>query len=164
VYTPPFRKGNRMTSFRRIPFRLWPLACLLLAGGAFAQSTGDCPSMAADSGMAWEKLDGPGFTYCKAIRNDDGSQAFAVMIGRDSPFRPRRGDRAEEAVIDGRGVHWYRGEIAADPNAIVRETLIELDRNHVAHITLRADDEEQKAAAMRQVEALRFQNALLSRN
>jgi hypothetical protein len=87
-----------------------------------------------------------------------------VIIGRDSPFRPSRGNRAEEAVIDGRGVHWYRGEIAADPNAIVRETLIELDRNHVAHITLRADDEEQKAAAMRQVEALRFQNALLSRN
>jgi hypothetical protein len=153
-----------MTSFRRIPFRLWPLACLLLAGGAFAQSTGDCPSMAADSGMAWEKLDGPGFTYCKAIRNEDGSQAFAVMIGRESPFRPRRGDRAEQAVIDGHGVHWYRGEIAADPDAIVRETLIELDRNHVAHITLRADDEEQKAAAMRQVEALRFQPALLSSN
>lgn len=162
-------RGNRMTSFRRpslgrISLRLWPLACLLLAGGAFAQSTSDCPSMAANSGMAWEKLDGPGFTYCKAIRNEDGSQAFAVMIGRESPFRPRRGDRAEQAVIDGHGVHWYRGEIAADPDAIVRETLIELDRNHVAHITLRADDEEQMTAAMRQVEALRFQGALLTRN
>ncbi|MGI8560007.1 MAG: hypothetical protein ACR2J7_00895 [Luteimonas sp.] len=153
-----------MTSFRRTSFRLWPLACLLLAGGAFAQSTGNCPSMAANNGMAWEKLDGPGFTYCKAIRSEDGSQAFAVMIGRESPFRPRRGDRAEQAVIDGHGVHWYRGEIAADPDAIVRETLIKLGRNHVAHVTLRADSEEQKAATMRQVEALRFQAALLSSN
>lgn len=158
-----------MTSIRKasigtLSFRLWPLACLLLAGGAWAQATGDCPDMAADSGMAWERLDGPGFTFCKAIRSTDGSQAFAVMIGRDSPFRPRRSDRAEPALIDGQKLHWYRAELAADPDAIVRETLIELGRNHVAHITLRADSAEQKAATMRQVEALRFQGALLSRN
>jgi hypothetical protein len=153
-----------MTSIRMTSFRFWPLACLLLAGGAWAQSTADCPAMAADSGMAWEKLDGPGFTFCKAIRSIDGSQAFAVMIGRDSPFRPRRSDRAEPALIEGRQVHWYRAQLAADPDAIVRETLVELGRNHVAHITLRADSEQQKAATMRQVEALRFQGALLSRN
>lgn len=153
-----------MTVIRTAACRLWPLACLLLAGGAWAQATGDCPAMAADSGMAWEKLDGPGFTFCKAIRSADGSQAFAVMIGRDSPFKPRRSDRAEPALIDGHRLFWYRGELAADPDAIVRETLVELDRNHVAHITLRADSEDQKTATMRQVEALRFQGALLSRN
>lgn len=143
-------------------FRLLPLACLLLAGGALAQPVGGCPMLPADSGVQWDKLDGPGFTYCKAIRSDDGSQAFAVMIGRDSPFRPRRGNRAEATVIDGREASWYRSEIAADPDAIVRETLVDLGRSHVAHITLRADSEEQKQAAMRQVELLRFQDVLLS--
>jgi hypothetical protein len=144
--------------------RLLPLACLLLAGGALAQPVGGCPMLPADSGVHWDKLDGPGFTYCKAIRTDDESQAFAVMIGRDSPFKPRRGNRAEATTINGREVAWYRSEIAADPDAIVREALVELGRNHVAHITLRAESEEQKLAAMRQVEMLRFQDALLSSN
>lgn len=153
-----------MRSFRTTAFRLWPLAGLLLAAGALAQSPGTCPSLPASSGLSWEKVDGPGFTFCKAIRSEDGSQAFAVMIGRDSPFRPRRSDRAEASVIDGRSVHWYRGEIATRPDAIVRETLIELDRDHVAHITLRAGSVAQKDATLRQLETLRFQTALLSRN
>lgn len=141
----------------------WPLACLLLAGAAQAQTMPDCPALPADAGLEWERLDGPGFTFCKAIRTADGSQAFAVMLGRDSPFKPARANRAEDGVIDGRSVRWYSGEIAANPGAIVRETLVELDRNHVAHVTLRAASEEQKDAALRQVEALRFPQPLLTR-
>lgn len=139
-----------------------PLACLLLAGAgaAHAQALPDCPALPADGGLEWDRLDGPGFTFCKAIRTTDGSQAFAVMLGSESPFKPVRSKRAEEGVIDGRAVRWYSGEIAANPGAIVRETLVELDRNQVAHVTLRASSEEQKDAALRQVQALRFPQLL----
>lgn len=146
-----------MTSLRWLP-----VACLLLAGSAFAQSS-DCPALPAESGLSWQKLDGPGFLFCKAMRAD-GSQAFAVTISRESPFKPRRGDRAEEASIDGRDVHWYRSEIAADPDAIVRETLVELGEDRVAHITLRAASEEQKLEAMQQAQTLSFRDARLSSN
>jgi hypothetical protein len=140
------------------------LACLFVAGGANAQSAGSCPVLAADSGLRWEQLEGPDFTFCKAIRADDGSQAFAVMLGRESPFRPNRADRAEESMIDGHDQRWYRSEVASNPDAIIRETLVELGRDRVAHITLHADNPAQKEQAMRQIEALRFQPALLSSN
>lgn len=148
--------------------RFWslacPLACLLIAGTANAQAAGTCPTLPADSDLHWEQLDGPDFTFCKAVRASDGSQAFAVMLGSDSPFQPQRGNRAEEAVIDGQRLNWYRSEIASDPNAIIRESLVKLDRDHVAHITLQAASEQQKNEVMRQVEALRFAAPLLSSN
>lgn len=141
-----------------------PLACLLLAGTAHAQTAATCPTLADDSGLRWEQLDGPDFTFCKAIRSSDGSQAFAVMLGSESPFRPNRSDRAEDVVIDGHVLRWYRSEVASDPNAIIRETLVELGRDRVAHITLQASSQEQKDEVMRQVEKLRFQAPLLSSN
>jgi hypothetical protein len=54
--------------------------------------------------------------------------------------------------------------VASNPDAIIRETLVELGRDRVAHITLHADNPAQKEQAMRQIEALRFQPALLSSN
>lgn len=140
------------------------LACLLPAAWASAQSAGHCPTLPADSGLHWDQLDGPDFTFCKAIRTADGTQAFAVMLGKDSPFKPSRADRAEESVIDGHAQRWYRSEVASNPDAIIRETLVELGRDRVAHITLHASSQAQKDEAMRQVEALRFQPALLTSN
>ena len=136
----------------------------LLPVGAFAQSMTACPNLPAGDGLRWERLDGPGFVFCKAIRNSDGSEAFAVTVAADSPFQPNRRNRAEQASIDGRSGYWYRSEIAADPDAIARETLVEIDARHVAHISLRATSEEQKAEAMRLAQGLRFQDALLSSN
>lgn len=144
--------------------RLLPLACLLWAGTAYAQSTVDCPTLPADSGLAWDRLDSADFTFCKAIRASDATQLFAVMIAEDSPFRPNRGDRAEPTVIDGREAHWYRSELAGSPDILVRETLIELDRDRVAHISFRAADEEQLAQTIRAVEGIRFEGTRLSSN
>jgi hypothetical protein len=144
--------------------RLLAAACLLWAASAHAQTTTtDCPTLPADSGLGWERLDNPDFTFCKAIR-EDASQAFAVMITAESPFKPKRGDRVEEAVIDGRETHWYRSEVAARPDLLVRETLIELDRDHVAHISLRANSQEELARSLQIVESLRFGTTRLSSN
>ena len=47
---------------------------------------------------------------------------------------------------------------------LVRETLIELDRDHVAHISFRAANEEELVQAIRAVEGIRFQGTRLSSN
>jgi hypothetical protein len=139
------------------------LAILMLApGAAFAQSPASCPSLPADTGLTWEQLDGPGFVFCRALRGD-GSEAFAVTISDSSPFEPNRRNRAEPTSIAGHQGHWYRSEIAGQ-SVIARETLVEVDGGGVAHISLRAADEAQKAQAMQQVQALRFEDARLSSN
>lgn len=124
---------------------------------AFAQSgEAQCPTLPAEAGLKWELLQGPDFRFCRALRNDDGSEVFAVTISGDNPFRPERGDRAEQGSIAGQQGYWYRSQLAGDPNLIVRETLVELDSGQVAHFSLRAQSEEQKAEAMRLVGEMRF--------
>lgn len=137
---------------------------LLSPAMAAAQSGLECPTLPADAGLAWERLDSRDFTFCKAIRANDGEQVFAVMLAGESPFRPERSDRAEASVIDGRESHWYRSEVAGKPELRVRETLVELDRDHLAHISVRAGSDEALADALRTVETLRFADTLLSSN
>lgn len=131
---------------------------------AHAQTANQCPVLPAGSGLSWERLEGADFTFCKAMRDGDGSQAFAVTISSESPFKPRRGDRDAETTIDGRESHWYRSELAGAQDVAVRETLLELDRSHVAHISLRARSDEELAASIEAVEGLRFENTRLSSN
>lgn len=139
------------------------LAVLVLTPlAASAQSVATCPNLAGNSELRWERLDGPGFMFCRALRGD-GSEAFAVTISASSPFKPNRRQRAEPASIAGQESHWYRSEIAGQ-DVIARETLVDVDGDTVAHISLRAADEAQKAQAMQQVQALRFQDARLSSN
>ena len=137
---------------------------LLSPSLASAQAQRDCPLLPADAGAAWERLDTADFTFCKAIRASDGRQVFAVMLAGRSPFRPERSDRAETAMIDGRDSQWYRTEVAGMPGLRVRETLLQLDRDHVAHISVRADSDAALAEALRTVEGLRFAGTLLSSN
>lgn len=141
------------------------LAALALvpASLAMAQSAANCPALPANTGLTWEQMAGPGFVFCRALRSD-GSEAFAVTISGHSPFEPTRRNRAEAARIDGREAHWYRSQIATDPNAIARETLLEINGGNVAHISMRAADEEQKAQVMEQVQLLQFRDARLSSN
>src|SRR5690606_21323649 len=94
--------------------------------------------------------------FCKAIRASDGTQAFSVMLGRESPFRPVREMREENARIDGHNVRWYRGEVATRRNVLVRETLVDLGRRSSAHIVVRADSEDLLAENRRLAERLRF--------
>jgi len=144
--------------------RSLPLACLLIAGAAQAQSAGECPSLPKDSGMTWKTLAGQDFVFCKAIRDSDATEVFAVTIASKSPFEPKRVDRAEKATIDGHDSYWYRGEIASQPDAQVRETLIELEDGRIAHISLHADSEASLANALKEAEALQFRGPQLSSN
>jgi hypothetical protein len=136
--------------------RLLPLACLLSAGAVHAQSALECPQLPADSGLAWKVMAGDDFVFCKALRDADAGEAFAVTIAKDSPFEPKRVDRAEPAMIDGHEAWWYRGEIASAPNAQVRETLIDLGDGRVAHISLRAKTESELASVLKEAESLHF--------
>lgn len=136
-------------------------AMLLAAGSVHAQSGIDCPTLPAGSALAWEKLDGAGYTFCRAIRDSDGQQVLAVMITSEAPFRPRRGNRTSEAWIDGAENWWYRSEVSM-PGVEVRETLVELDRKHVAHISLRGGSEQDLSQAMSLAESLRFDDVRVS--
>lgn len=139
-------------------------AVLLMAGTAQAQAVGTCPTLPANSGLSWETLAGADYTFCKAISLDSGRQVLAVMITTDSTFRPRRPDRLHETRIDGIETWWYRGELSGSTGTEVRETLVEIDDRHVAHISLRGANDEQLSQAMSLAEALRFDDVRLSIN
>ena len=124
-------------------------AAWLWAGTASAQTDGqnefaDCPAFPADTAesLRWEVLRVPGMLFCRALRIDDATEAFALTVSKESPFKPRRGDRAEVASLNGREVQWYRGEVPNEPNVLIRETLIEINKNLVIHVFMRASDAE----------------------
>ncbi len=146
--------------------RLLPMALALLAllpWCAQAQTAANCPTLPADAALTWDVLDGPGFLFCKAVRQD-GSEAFAVTLSRNSPFKPSRSNRTEEVSIDGQAVYWYESEIAGRDDEVARETLVEMEGGNVAHISLRANDPSQAEQAMRQAQSLTFRDARLSSN
>jgi hypothetical protein len=128
----------------------WLLSIALLwAGVAGAQTASDdffadCPVFPAEIGesLRWESLRAPGMLFCRALRADDGTESFALTFSRESPFKPRRGNRAETGNLGGYEVQWYRSEIASDPNALIRETLIRFGEDRVMHVSLRASNQE----------------------
>jgi hypothetical protein len=120
-----------------------------------------CPQLPASSGLVWVHRATSTSDFCRALRAD-GSEAFGLFIANRSPFEPKRSNRAEEAVIDGREVRWYRSELAAQPDVRARETLIELPDGRVAHLWVQAKSDAQLAEAMGQTANLRFRNAQLS--
>ena len=134
---------------------------LLFAGFAQAQATGPCPQLPADSGLTWTHQAAPDFDFCKAMRVD-GTQAFGVFIGEESPFEPNGNNRAEAGTIDGRQIYWYRGQVAGDPNVQVRETLLELGKDRVAHIWMKARNPQELAREMALAQALRFGDSRIS--
>jgi hypothetical protein len=134
-----------------------PLALLLAAGAAQAQSAGGpCPSLVGEPGLAWEHTAGPDFDFCRAL-DADGQQVLGVYVGEDSPFRPNHRNRAESGQIDGRQVTWYRSEVAGQPDVEVRETLLVLADGRVAHVWLRASSAAELQQDLRRAEGLSFQ-------
>ena len=138
---------------------------LALAGGAQAQTqpevNGACPHLAADSGLAWQYKAAAKTDFCRALRSD-GSEAFGLYIASDSAFKPSRGNREEQASIDGHDIIWYRSEIAANPDIQARETLLKLADGRVAHIWIQATTPELLAEARQQAQSMRFQSSRLS--
>jgi hypothetical protein len=86
-----------------------------------------------------------------------------VMLRADSPFRERFSLREERATIDGHEIRWYRGVLPGD-DAMVRETVIELDDDLTAHITVRVDTAQQLAESLRLAEGLRFGDTRIGSN
>ena len=140
------------------------LALFAAAGFAQAQSTGSCPSLPADSGLTWETKMAGGTQFCRAVRKD-GTEAFGLYIAAESPFKPERSNRAEEARIDGRSINWYRSEIAGRPDVVARETLLKLANGRVAYLWIQATSQDELNRALAQTATLRFEGgAQLSSN
>lgn len=139
------------------------LPCLWLAAGTAQAQSGaaPCPHLDATSGLAWEHRAGPGYDFCRAL-DAAGTQVLGVYMGTDSPFEPYGDLAAERGTIDGREVTWYEGELAGEPDAQVRETLIELADGREAHVWLRADDRRELAGKLELAQALRFEPVLLT--
>ena len=129
---------------------------LAVAGFAHAQSAGTCPSLPADSGLTWETRTAGGTHFCRALRAD-GTEAFGLYIAAESPFKPSRADRAEEASIDGRSTYWYRSELAARPDVEARETLLKLPDGRVAYFWIQATSKDELSRSLAQANGLRFE-------
>ena len=139
------------------------LPCLLLAAtSAHAQSgAAPCPHLDAASGLAWEHLAGPDYDFCRAL-DGAGTQVLGVYVGADSPFKPDRDLAAERGNIDGQAITWYSSELAGEPDAQVRETLITLPDGRKAHVWLRADNRRELAGKLELAQGLRFEPVLLT--
>lgn len=139
--------------------RLLPLfGCMLALGAAaaaHAQSTPACPQLPADTELSWQQRGNDAFLICSAVTRE-GNEAFGLSVSADSPFQPRRSNREERGVVAGQDIRWYSAEVGAQPDMLVRETLVELDPDRVAHIWIRTQSEEQLETGMGLVERLEF--------
>ncbi len=117
----------------------------------------NCPAFSVQerATLRWEPIRAPGMLFCRAVRND-GSEAFALTFSRESPFNPRGTDRAEVGFLKNQPVQWYRGDVATDPDALIREALIDFGGDHVLHISMRADDMPTLARQQRLVMTLPY--------
>lgn len=147
----------------------WRMSALLVLAGSMASAHaqesndgGNCPQLPANAGLTWEYKASGDSDFCRALRAD-GSEAFGLYISRKANFEPKRGNRAEEAVIDGQTIYWYKGELATKPDVQVRETLVQLPDGRVAHIWLQAAAPE-LSPALNQVQSIRFPATRLSSN
>lgn len=154
-------QGKPSGPFRPIAGAL-ALAFLAAAPCALAQTPGECPALPADAGLDWTRRAGEAFLICRAV-DADGREAFGLYLAERSPFEPRRSAREERGTVAGQEVRWYRGEDAADPGKLVRETLVTLEDGRVMHVWLHARDRDQLQRNQQLVEGLRFDEALLGR-
>ena len=138
--------------------RRW-LACssvgLLCAAPLYAQQAASCPTLPAGSTLQWQEIRNPDLLFCKAV-DANGSQAFSVMISRESPFKPTRNLREEASSINGQSAWWYRTEIATRPDVLAREAAIELANGDVAYFNVQANSDEELQRAYAIVAGLGF--------
>lgn len=137
------------------------LSSLLLCAAphAMAQAVTDCPALPdTASGMQWTVMRAKDITLCRAL-DQEGREAFAITLSRKSPFRPERELREEEGKVQGEKMWWYRSEIAGKPNVLVRETLVEVGKNQVAHIFIRTTDKDTLGRYQGIVHGLDFSNS-----
>lgn len=142
--------------------RLVLLACLWTGSAAAQTAATDtaagCPPLSEEMAqrLRWDAMRIPDMLLCRAILKDTGAEAFAMTISRESPFRAKRSLRAELGTLDGREVQWYRGDVANEPNAQIRETLIELEDERLVHIFMRAPDAQTLSVHQKMAESMRL--------
>lgn len=146
-----------MHSHSRRTLHLTLLAALACAPLAHAQDADSpCPSLPAEAtDLIWTDMQAGSLHLCRAI-DTEGREAFAVTISRDTPFKPQRGLREEQGQFGDNTLWWYRSEIAGRPQELVRETVLEIARDRVAHVVIRTDDATQLKRYQTLVENLRF--------
>lgn len=134
--------------FLRVPAATLTFALLLNSGSALAQSSpvtdfvNACPLFPAQFAdtVHWEARQFPGTLFCRALLAD-GTEAFALTVSAESPFKPRRGLKAEVSTLaSGRELIWYRSELATQANVQAREALVRIAADRVAHLSLQAAD------------------------
>jgi len=131
-----------------------------LAGIAHAQSGGECPRL-PNAQLNWDHRARADTLLCRAIR-DDGSEAFGVSITPKAPYELKRSNRLGPGTIDELGIYWYRGELAAQPGILVRETMFELGDGRSVHIWLQAGSDAELTQIIGTVQAMRFDANRLS--
>lgn len=153
--------------------RIWMLSfAALWAGGALAQEpaqtpaqtvasdpANDCPALpeALSTTIDWNERRFPGIVQCSAVAREGGTELFALTISAESPFKPRRGDRAEKGTLaNGEELQWYRGELASNAETEVREALLRIAPDRVVHVFLRAENPAALAERQRMVLLLPF--------
>jgi hypothetical protein len=120
---------------------LFALLLLAAAGTASAQSAPQCPRLpeqAAD--LQWTVLRTDSALLCRALRRDDGGEAFALTLSKKSPFKPNSRLREEAGQLQGEQIWWYRTEIAGRPEELARETLSKLGPDRVVHVSILTED------------------------
>jgi hypothetical protein len=135
-----------------------------LPAPATAQTSAECPLLPQDAAtLRWEVLRTDSALLCRAVDRDTGKEAFAVTLMRKSPFRPDSALREEQSTIQGERVWWYRGEIAGRPNLLVRETLVKIGKDQIAHVSIRTPDAETLGRYQTVVQGLQFGGGLAAR-
>jgi hypothetical protein len=144
-----------------------PLLAAALAGlaaPAAAQTSPECPLLPQDAThLRWDVMRTDSALLCRAVDRDNGQEAFAVTLTRKSPFRPDSALREEQGTIQGERVWWYRGEIAGRPNLLVRETLVKVARDQIAHVSIRTSDADTLGRYQNVVQGLQFNSGLAAR-
>lgn len=120
------------------------------------EASSPCPALPSQAAeLFWTDMQAGNLHLCRAI-DAEGREAFAVTSSRDTPFKPQRNLREEQGRFGGSTLWWYRSEIAGRPDELVRETLLEIDRNRVAHVVIRTRDAAELKQYQNVVENLRF--------
>ena len=155
---------SKPLSFKTLSLSAFAAAIACLPAPAPAQISPECPLLPQDAtSLRWEVLRTDTALLCRAVDRDSGKEAFAVTLTRKSPFRPDSALREEQGTIQGERVWWYRGEIAGRPNILVRETLVKVDKNQIAHVFIRTADAEALGRYQSIVQGLQFGSGLAAR-
>ena len=117
------------------------LLLLAAAGTASAQSAPQCPQLPEQAGdLQWSVLRTDSVLLCRALRKDDGGEAFALTLSKKSPFKPNSRLREEAGLLHGEQIWWYRAEIAGRPEELARETLTKLGPDRMVHVSILTED------------------------